>query len=57
MSHTLYQLKRQAVRLFPPTDFPPVPKASRRYLQRAWLNSVTLLGDKWLFANPIERRQ
>ena len=56
MSHTLYQLKRQAVRLFPPTDFPPVPKSSRRYLQRAWLNSVTLLGDKWLYLKMKEAK-
>lgn len=57
MTHTQYQLKRTAVRLFRPQLFPQLSKASRRYQQRAWLASIALLGDKWLLANPIERKQ
>lgn len=57
MTHTQYQLKRTAVRLFRPQLFPELSKASRRYQQRAWLASIALLGDKWLLANPIERKQ
>ena len=31
------------------------PSHTARHNMRAWVRSVRLLGDKWLFAKPIER--
>lgn len=45
-------LARRAVRLYS-NDL--VPKATNRFNQRAWLRSVTWLGDRWLLANPIKK--
>ena len=33
-----------------------VPMAVNRANRRAWVRSVRLLGDRWLFAKPVERR-
>ncbi len=57
MQHTHYQLARQAIRLFKPTALHLTTKAARRYQQRAWLRSICLLGNRWLFAAPINPKQ
>lgn len=40
------QLIRHAIKLWP----------GSRYHQRAWLRSVTMLGDRWLLAKHIQRK-
>jgi hypothetical protein len=32
------------------------PRSVQRHNMRAWVRSVRMLGDKWLFAKPMERR-
>ena len=32
------------------------PAHTARHNMRAWCKSVRMLGDKWLFAKPIDRR-
>lgn len=34
-----------------------VPRHINRANQRKWLQAVQQLGDKWLLAQPVERRQ
>ena len=31
-------------------------RQTNRYNQRAWIRSIRFLGDKWLLANPINKR-
>ena len=52
---TMHQtrLLRMAVRLW---NNPMMPKSVNRHNQQAWLRSVNLLGDKWLLAKKIERK-
>ena len=35
---------------------PMAPVTVQRHNMKAWCRSVRMLGDKWLFATPIERR-
>jgi len=46
-------LKRKAISLFPKTSYNDLEGV--KYLRRAWLNSVLLLGDKWVISKKIER--
>lgn len=32
------------------------PVSVQRHNMRAWVRSIRLLGDKWLYAKPMERR-
>lgn len=32
------------------------PASVQRHNMRAWVRSIRMLGDRWLFAKPIERR-
>lgn len=34
-----------------------VPRRTARHNVRQWVRSLRLLGDKWLLAQPVERRQ
>ena len=38
-------------------NVPYVPAHINRANQRKWIRSVRLLGDKWLLANHIERKE
>jgi hypothetical protein len=33
-----------------------VPEQVRREYRRKWIRSVRLLGDKWLLAQPVQKR-
>ena len=33
-----------------------VPERVRREYRRKWIRSVRLLGDKWLLAQPVQKR-
>jgi hypothetical protein len=35
---------------------PRAPQAINRANQRKWVRSIRMLGDKWLLAQPIERK-
>ena len=35
---------------------PMAPTHIQRANMRAWVRSIRMLGDRWLFAKPIERR-
>lgn len=48
-------LAKRAIRNFPTTDC--VPRDLARSNQRKWLKAVALLGDKWLLAKKVERRE
>ena len=52
MNMTPYQLRRRAIKLWTVAN---VPKHINRHNQRAWIASVTVLGDKWLLAKRVER--
>ena len=45
-----YQLKRRAVRHFS-SEY--VPLKTNKFNRRAWLRSVDMLGDKWLYRNAV----
>lgn len=47
-------LLRRAIRNW---TSPMVPRAINRANQRKWIEAVQRLGDKWLLAQPLERRQ
>ena len=32
------------------------PRHTARHNMRAWVKSIRMLGDKWLIARPMERR-
>lgn len=34
-----------------------IPRETARYYVRAWARSVYMLGDRWLLANKIERKE
>lgn len=36
---------------------PHVPAHVNRHNQRQWVRSVRQLGDRWLLAKPVERRE
>jgi len=46
------QLARRAIRLY---SCDLAPKSVNRHNQRSWLRMVSLLGDKWLIAKPVQK--
>lgn len=46
------QLAKRAIRLY---SCDLAPKSVNRHNQRPWLRMVSLLGDKWLIAKPVQR--
>ncbi len=49
---TDYQLKRRAINNFKTFT---VPKETQRNYQRQWLRCVTQLGDRWLYAQQLQK--
>lgn len=47
-------LMRRAIRNW---SSPMVPRHINRSNQRKWLQAVERLGDAWLLAKPVERKQ
>jgi hypothetical protein len=52
MTRSTLTLRRKARALYANPD---TPDAINRHNQRAWLRSVLRLGERWLFATPINR--
>ena len=48
-------LARQAVRLYPRTGY--TDRKAVNVLRRGWIKQIVYLGDKWLLAQPIPRKQ
>lgn len=48
-------LAKRAIKNFPTTEI--VPRALARSNQRKWLKAVGVLGDKWILAKKVERRE
>lgn len=48
-------LARQAVRLYPRTSY--TDRRAVNTLRRGWIRQIQYLGDKWLLAQPIPRKQ
>ena len=48
-------LARQAVRLYPRTAY--TDRRSVNTLRRGWIRQIVYLGDKWLLAVPLQRKQ
>jgi hypothetical protein len=48
-------LARQAVRLYPRTAY--TDRRAVNTLRRGWIRQIVYLGDKWLLAVPIQRKQ
>jgi hypothetical protein len=46
---------RQVRRAFP--HIPSVPASTIRHNRRAWIRSIRELGDKWLLAEPVAKRE
>ena len=36
---------------------PLAPVSTNRHNQRAWIRSIRFLGDKWLLAKPVQRKE
>lgn len=49
------QLARQAVRLYPRTKY--TDRKAVNTLRRGWIRQIQYLGDKWLLAQPVPRKQ
>lgn len=47
-------LARQAVRLYPRTDY--TDRKTVNTLRRGWIRQILYLGDKWLLATSIPKR-
>lgn len=47
-----YRLKKRAIQLY---SCDLAPKSVNRHNQRSWLRMVSLLGDKWLIAKPVQK--
>lgn len=52
MIRSTFTLRRKARALYANPD---APDATNRHNQRAWVRSVLRLGERWLFAAPINR--
>ncbi len=52
---TTMTLARQAVRLYPRTEY--CERKSINHLRRAWIEKVLYLGDKWLIAKSIPKKE
>jgi hypothetical protein len=50
---TPYQKLRRAARNWACVE----DKRTRRHYQHQWLRAITILGDRWLLAQPVERKQ
>lgn len=48
-------LARQAVRLYPRTNY--TDRRAVNTLRRGWIRQIQYLGDKWLLARPVPRKQ
>jgi hypothetical protein len=48
-------LARQAIRLYPRTAY--TDRRAVNTLRRGWIRQIVYLGDKWLLAVPIQRKQ
>lgn len=49
------QLARQAVRLYP--HQPYTERRAVNTLRRGWMRQITYLGDRWLLAASVQRKQ
>lgn len=49
-----YQLAKRAVKLFT-SEY--VDKSINRANQRRWMAEMQSIGDKWLFAKPVQRKE
>lgn len=49
---TKTKLTRTAIRLF---RNPQVEKTIQRHNQRKWLEAIAFLGDRWVYAKPIQK--
>ena len=52
---TTLTLARQAVRLYPHTAY--TDRRAVNHLRRGWIRQIRYLGDKWLLAVPVKRRE
>lgn len=48
-------LARQAVRLYPRTAYSD--RRAVNTLRRGWIRQIRYLGDKWLLAIPVKRKE
>lgn len=48
-------LARQAVRLYPRTEY--TDRRAVNVLRRGWIRQIQYLGDKWLLARSVPRKQ
>lgn len=48
-------LARQAVRLYPRTHY--TDRKAVNTLRRGWIRQIQYLGDKWLLASSVPRKQ
>ena len=48
-------LVRQAVRLYPRTQY--TDRRAVNVLRRGWIRQIQYLGDKWLLAKNIKKRE
>lgn len=48
-------LARQAVRLYPRTDY--TDRRAVNVLRRGWIEKIIYLGDRWLLATSIPRKE
>lgn len=51
---TTIALARQAVRIYPRTDY--TDRKTVNTLRRGWIRQIQYLGDKWLLAQSIQKR-
>lgn len=49
-----YQLAKRAVKLFT-SEY--VGKSINRANQRHWISEMKTIGDRWLFAKPVQRKE
>lgn len=52
---TTQQLARRAVRLYPRTDY--TERRAVNALRRGWIEKIIYLGDRWLLATSIPRKE
>lgn len=48
-------LARRAVKAYPRTEY--TDRKAVNTLRRGWIRQITYLGDKWLLATPIPKKQ
>lgn len=52
---TTLTLARRAVRLYPHTAY--TDRRAVNTLRRGWIRQIRYLGDKWLLARPVKRKE